>query len=304
MVNFSTTDGTATAGRGDYLLNNGALTFPEESTTQTVSIIVNGDNLHEFDETFFVNLTNSTNATIAKGQGLGIIINDDFPIPPLFTFDKPLPNDQAFVCLPPFMVQDPSVIHDWWALATSSGNLEVTLVAFSVNSAERGSVTIRVFNPSGSLVGMATINHPTIQDTEASAPTIKVRVNDGFVSTIAEATVNVKNVAPTVSIINAPATSPEGAAISLNSTVTDPSSADTSAGLTYAWSVTKNGNPFASAPTPNFNFTPDDNGTDTVTNSHQYFVPGTYDERVSSGLYFYTIQAGEYTATRKMSLLK
>jgi flagellar hook assembly protein FlgD len=29
-----------------------------------------------------------------------------------------------------------------------------------------------------------------------------------------------------------------------------------------------------------------------------------YGERVSSGLYFYTIQAGGYTATRKMLLLK
>ena len=73
--------------------------------------------------------------------------------------------------------------------------------------------------------------------------------------------VTVTNVAPTVSITGAPASSPEGTAISLGSTVTDPSVADTAAGFTYAWSVTKNGNPFASGSNTSLSFTPDDNGT-------------------------------------------
>jgi hypothetical protein len=36
-----------------------------------------GDALSEPNETFFVNLTTPTNATIADGQGLGTITNDD-----------------------------------------------------------------------------------------------------------------------------------------------------------------------------------------------------------------------------------
>ena len=36
---------------------------------------------------------------------------------------------------------------------------------------------------------------------------------------------------------------------------------DTAAGFTYAWSVKKNGNAFASGANANFTFTPDDNGT-------------------------------------------
>jgi hypothetical protein len=72
----------------------------------------------------------------------------------------------------------------------------------------------------------------------------------------------VNNVAPTAAITGAPASghSPEGTAISLGSTVTDPSSADTAAGFTYTWKVNKNGNAFASGTSAGFVFTPDDNG--------------------------------------------
>ena len=45
-------------------------------------MLVNGDLLDEANETYFVNLTNPTNATIADGQGLGTITDDD-PMPAL-----------------------------------------------------------------------------------------------------------------------------------------------------------------------------------------------------------------------------
>src|SRR5207245_2485311 len=38
---------------------------------------VNGDTTAEPDETFFVNLSSPTNATIADNQGVGTIVNDD-----------------------------------------------------------------------------------------------------------------------------------------------------------------------------------------------------------------------------------
>ena len=40
-------------------------------------MIVNGDRLGESNETFFVNLSNATNATIADGQGVGTIVDDE-----------------------------------------------------------------------------------------------------------------------------------------------------------------------------------------------------------------------------------
>jgi hypothetical protein len=44
-----------------------------------VNVNVSGDLEVEPDETFFVNLTNPSGATLADSQGLGTIVNDDRP---------------------------------------------------------------------------------------------------------------------------------------------------------------------------------------------------------------------------------
>jgi hypothetical protein len=41
--------------------------------------VINGDTAAEVDETFFVNLSNATNASIVDNQGQGTILNDDAP---------------------------------------------------------------------------------------------------------------------------------------------------------------------------------------------------------------------------------
>jgi hypothetical protein len=75
-VGFATADGTATAG-SDYVANSGTVTFNPNVTSQPITVLVNGDTTVEPNETFFVNLSNPTNATIADNQGLGTIVNDD-----------------------------------------------------------------------------------------------------------------------------------------------------------------------------------------------------------------------------------
>jgi Tol biopolymer transport system component len=76
-VDFATADGTATAP-GDYAATGGALTFAPGETAKTVTVQVNGDNSKEEDETFNVDLANALgNATIADGEGVGTIVNDD-----------------------------------------------------------------------------------------------------------------------------------------------------------------------------------------------------------------------------------
>jgi hypothetical protein len=75
-VQFSTADGTATAG-SDYQARSGTLTIPAGQTTGTITVPVLGDRLPEPDETFVVNLSGATNATVADGQAVGTIVDDE-----------------------------------------------------------------------------------------------------------------------------------------------------------------------------------------------------------------------------------
>ena len=75
-VNYSTADGTATAG-SDYTAASGTLTFPAGDIFKTISVPIVDDFLYEGDETFYLNLTNPTNATISDGQGMGTIVDND-----------------------------------------------------------------------------------------------------------------------------------------------------------------------------------------------------------------------------------
>ncbi len=77
-VRFATANGTAVAGRtGDYTATSGTLTFNPGETSKTIAVAVRNDSLDEADETFFVNLSKASGATIAAGRGTGTIVNDD-----------------------------------------------------------------------------------------------------------------------------------------------------------------------------------------------------------------------------------
>lgn len=82
-VNYATSDGTATTGAGpggsDYLATSGTLTFTAGMTSQTVSVVVNGDAFDEANETILVALSGATNANVADAQGIGTINDDDAP---------------------------------------------------------------------------------------------------------------------------------------------------------------------------------------------------------------------------------
>jgi len=76
---IATADGTAGAG-SDYVANSlTSQTIPAGSTTYSFNVTVNGDVVPEANETFFVNVTNVTGATVADGQGKGTITDNDAP---------------------------------------------------------------------------------------------------------------------------------------------------------------------------------------------------------------------------------
>lgn len=76
-VDYQTTDGTAVAPDDYAALTSTPLTFLPGETSKPVTVTVNGDAVSEPDETFTVDLSNPSNATLLDGQGTGTITNDD-----------------------------------------------------------------------------------------------------------------------------------------------------------------------------------------------------------------------------------
>ena len=75
-VPHATANGPATGGT-DYQSKSGTLTFNPGETSKPITVMVTDDTLDEANETFFVNRSTTTNATIADNQGLGTILNYD-----------------------------------------------------------------------------------------------------------------------------------------------------------------------------------------------------------------------------------
>ena len=75
-VQVCTQDGTAT-GNVDFVAGCINLDIQPGKTSQTVTVFIKGDTVVEGTEQFFLNLNNPVNATIARAQGVGTIIDDD-----------------------------------------------------------------------------------------------------------------------------------------------------------------------------------------------------------------------------------
>jgi hypothetical protein len=77
-VNYSTADGTALAG-ADYVAASGTVTFLPGDVSEPITLQILGDTLAEENETFTINLSAPTNATIAALPGTITIADDDPP---------------------------------------------------------------------------------------------------------------------------------------------------------------------------------------------------------------------------------
>jgi hypothetical protein len=75
-VDYATADGSATAP-DDYAAAGGALTFAPGETSKQVTVAVAGDLLDEPHETYSLNLSNASGATLGRARGLGTILDDD-----------------------------------------------------------------------------------------------------------------------------------------------------------------------------------------------------------------------------------
>jgi len=94
-LSWATADGTATAP-ADYEQGAGTITIPHGEASAIVSVPVHGDGLHEQDETFHVDISDPTAATIGSARGTATIQDDD-PAPP----DPPAGSDPGQGTTPP-----------------------------------------------------------------------------------------------------------------------------------------------------------------------------------------------------------
>jgi Metallo-peptidase family M12B Reprolysin-like/Calx-beta domain len=78
-VRVSTNSLTATEGVDFVAVDNFDVVFPAGTLTQTVSVPTIEDPGDEPDETFTLDVVGVVNATVADGQGLGTIVDDDAP---------------------------------------------------------------------------------------------------------------------------------------------------------------------------------------------------------------------------------
>lgn len=81
---IATADNTAMVSNNDYVLKSlTGQTILVGGQTYMFDVTVNGDMTIEPNETFFVNVTNVTGATVGDGQGVGTITNDDVALTPI-----------------------------------------------------------------------------------------------------------------------------------------------------------------------------------------------------------------------------
>jgi hypothetical protein len=95
-VHYQTSDGTANSG-SDYQSTSGELSFAPGQTLRNIDVSVYGDLVHEIDESFAVDLSDPTNATIASSHAEGVIVNDDTP-PTLHIDDVSIAEGQSGTC--------------------------------------------------------------------------------------------------------------------------------------------------------------------------------------------------------------
>lgn len=96
-VNFTTGPATApsaTAGT-DYTTTSATLTFMPGVTALTANVPISTDSLDELFERFVIDLSSPVNATVADGQGLVTIVNDDSLLPNISINNAPNVTEAA-----------------------------------------------------------------------------------------------------------------------------------------------------------------------------------------------------------------
>jgi hypothetical protein len=227
-VVFATANGTALAG-SDYTAVSGTLTFPPNSTSQPVTVQVAGDLLDEPSETFFVNLSSPTNATIADGQAVGTILDDD-PPPALSISDCTVTEGTGgqVACVFTLSLSPASGFPVSVAFATADG----TATAGADYAAASGTITI----PAGavSLALPVAVNGDALDELEE---TFMVNLSAPVNATLADnqgfGTILDDDIPPALSVSDCSVTEGDAGQVSCSFTVSLSSASGLGAGVLY-----------------------------------------------------------------------
>ncbi|HEX8140179.1 MAG TPA: Calx-beta domain-containing protein [Pyrinomonadaceae bacterium] len=233
-VDYATADDTATAPT-DYLSTTGTLTFNPGDTTKTISVTINGDTDVEPNETFFVNLTNASNAFIPDSQGQGTILDDDAP-PALSINDVPKNEGNTGTTTFTFTVS-------LSAPARAGGvNFTVNTADGTTNPATAGSDYVAIVNGSGSIAEgqTSTTVNVTVNGDTVFEPneTFFVNVTSVTGATVTDGqgtgTITNDDAAPTITIADAFVTEGNAGTSLMTFTVTLNGTSQSAASVNYA----------------------------------------------------------------------
>ena len=196
-VDFATAGASATSGV-DFQAASGTLTFAPGQERKTVTVLVNGDETVEPNETFELLLSGQTNATIADGTGAGTILTDDVNAAPVVDIgpDAGLAEGALFTAAGSFTDPDANT---WTATVDYGDGSGAQLLPLAADKTFQLS---HVYADNGTF-------------------TITVAVNDGAATGADTALVTVTNVSPTVDA-GPDAAIATGATFSSSGSFTDP----------------------------------------------------------------------------------
>jgi uncharacterized repeat protein (TIGR01451 family) len=233
-VDYATADGTATAG-SDYQSATGTLTFNSGETTKTISVTINGDMVDEPNETFFVNLSNVTNATFLDPQAQGTIQNDDAP--PTLSIDDVTKNEgNTGTTTFTFTVSLSAPAR------TGGVSFTINTADGTTNPATAGSDYVAIVNGSGSIAEGATSTtvNVTVNGDTVFEPNETFFVNLASVTgaTVADSqgtgTITNDDAQPTITIADASVTEGNAGTSLMTFTVTLSGTSQSSASVNYA----------------------------------------------------------------------
>ncbi len=179
-VQYATANNTATAPSDYTALPLTTLSFPPNTTTKTITVAVNGDTVAELNESFFVFLSNPTNAGLADNKGVGTITNDDACLPPVANAGPDQTKKSSpFSGLTPITLNGTAssnpgggtLIYQWREGATVLGSTAILNVNLTSGT---HSITLTVTNPclaqATDTVVINIVDCPTIAITPATLP--------------------------------------------------------------------------------------------------------------------------------------